>query len=128
MGSNGKTLAPPPQRDIYSDFSVNTSLQSLNTLLRKLYAKIEKYPSGRFGENELIIFFKFKLIFFKLKIENFTKTIKKSSYIHQRNIPTDFEKDPKIGCQVTGVAGRTDPPTDRRRARAIGPLMDLNIN
>ena len=67
-----------------------------------------------------------KFIFFKFKIENFTKTKKRSRDIHPRNIPTDFEKDPKIGCRVTGVDGRTDRPTDRRRATAIGPV-DLKI-
>ena len=44
---------------------------------------------------------------------------KRSRDIHPRNIPTNFEKDPKIGCRVTGVDGRTDRPTDRRRAMAI---------
>ena len=38
---------------------------------------------------------------------------KRSRDIHPRNIPTNFEKDPKIGCRVTGVDGRTDGPTDR---------------
>ena len=45
-GQMGKVQ--PPQKDIYSDLSVYTSLQSLNTILRKLYAKIDKLPSGRF--------------------------------------------------------------------------------
>ena len=54
--------------------------------------------------------------------------MKKSSRdIHPRNIPTNFEKDPKIGCRVTGVDGRTDGPTDRRRAMAIGPV-DLKMS
>ena len=55
---------------------------------------------------------------------------KRSRDIHPRNIPTNFEKDPKIGCRVTGVDGRTDRPTDRptdrRRAMAIGPV-DLKM-
>ena len=38
---------------------------------------------------------------------------KRSRDIHPRNIPTNFEKDPKIGCRVTGVDGRTDRRTDR---------------
>ena len=66
-----------------------------------------------------------------------------SSYIHPRNIPTDFENNPNIGCRVTDVDRRTDrptdrpttrhgnrssgpKPTDRRRATAIGPV-DLKI-
>ena len=51
---------------------------------------------------------------------------KTSRDIHPRNIPTNFEKNPNIGCRVTGVDGRTDRPTDRRRATAIGPV-DLKI-
>ena len=47
---------------------------------------------------------------------------KTSSYILPRNISTDFEKNPNIGCRVTGVDGQTDRPTDRRRATAIGPV------
>ena len=47
---------------------------------------------------------------------------KTSRDIHPRNIPTNFEKNPNIGCRVTGVDGRTDRPTDRRRATAIGPV------
>ena len=49
------------------------------------------------------------------------QTRKKSSYILPGNIPTDFEKNPNIGCRVTGVDRQTDRPTDRRRATAIGP-------
>ena len=49
-----------------------------------------------------------------------------SSYILPRNIPTDFEKNPNIGCRVTGVDRQTDRPTDRRRATAIGPV-DLKM-
>ena len=41
------------------------------------------------------------------------------SYIHPRNIPTDFEIDPKIGCRVTGVDGRTD----RRRAMVVDLII-----
>ena len=58
---------------------------------------------------------------------------KRSRDIHPRNIPTNFEKDPKIGCRVTGVDGRTDRPTDRtgptdrRRAMAIG-LKTLKLS
>ena len=81
---------------------------------RKLYAKIEKKLFYRFWENELLNFLKLKLFFFKFKIENFTKTKKTSSYIHPRNIPTDFEKNPNIGCRVTGVDRQTDRQTDRR--------------
>ena len=47
--------------------SAYTSLQSLNTILRKLYAKIEQILSGRFWENK----FKIEIYFFlnsKLKI------------------------------------------------------------
>ena len=55
---------------------------------------------------------------------------KTSRDIHPRNIPTNFEKNPNIGCRVRGVDGRTDRqtdrPTDRRRATAIGPV-DLKI-
>ena len=51
---------------------------------------------------------------------------KTSRDIHPRNIPTNFEKNPNIGCRVRGVDGRTDRPTDRptdrRRATAIGPV------
>ena len=101
---------------------------------RKLYAKIEKKLFDRFWENELLNFLKLKLFFFKFKIENFTKIKKTSSYIHPRNIHTDFEKNPNIGCWVTDVDRRTDRPTfrptdrptDRRRATAIGPV-DLKI-
>ena len=42
------------------------------------------------------------------------------------NIPTDFENNPNIGCRVTDVDRRTDRPTDRRRATAIGPV-DLKM-
>ena len=70
---------------------------------RKLYAKIEKKLFDRFWENELLNFKKLKLLFFKFKIEN----------------------NPNIGCRVTDVDRRTDRPTDRRRATAIGPLVDL---
>ena len=56
-------------------------------------------------------------LLFKFKIENFTKMKKRSRDIHPRNIPTDFEKDPKIGCWVTGVDGPTDRPTDRPTTR-----------
>ena len=52
---------------MYSDFSVYTSLQSLNTIPRKMYAKIDKLPSGRFWENELLFFFKLKFIFLNWK-------------------------------------------------------------
>ena len=47
---------------------------------------------------------------------------KKTMYgdIHVRNMPTDFEKYPNIGCGVTGVDGRTD----RRCDTAI---VDLKI-
>ena len=55
---------------------------------------------------------------------------KTSRDIHPRNIPTNFEKNPNIGCRVRGVDGRTDRqtdrPTDRRRATAIGPV-DLKM-
>ena len=84
---------------------------------RKLYAKIEKKLFDRFWENELLNLLKLKLFFFKFKIENFTKTKKTSSYIHPRNIPTDFEKNPNIGCRVTDVDRRTDRPTDRPTTR-----------
>ena len=43
---------------------------------------------------------------------------KTSRDIHPRNIPTNFENNPNIGCRVRGVDGRTD----RRRATAIGPV------
>ena len=54
----------------------------------------------------------------------FYKNEKKTStsYFLPRNIPTDFEKNPNIGCRVTGVDRQTDRPTDRRRATAIGPV------
>ena len=52
---------------------------------------------------------------------------KTSRDIHPRNIPTNFEKNPNIGCRVRGVDGRTDRPTDRRRATAIGPV-DLKMS
>ena len=95
---------------------------------RKLYAKIEKKLFDRFWENERN-FLKLKLFLFKFKIENFTKTKKTSSYIHPRNIPTDFEKNPNTNYRVTGVDRQTDRPTDRRRATAIGPvdLKSLNL-
>ena len=47
---------------------------------------------------------------------------KTSRDIHPRNIPTNFEKNPNIGCRVRGVDGRTDRQTDRRLAMAIGPV------
>ena len=54
---------------------------------------------------------------------------KRSRDIHPRNIPTNFEKDPKIGCRVTGVDGRTDGPTDgpttRHGNRSSGPKNDI---
>ena len=59
---------------------------------------------------------------------------KTSRDIHPRNIPTNFENNPNIGCRVRGVDGwtdrqtdrPTDRPTDRRRATAIGPV-DLKM-
>ena len=42
---------------------------------------------------------------------------KKYRDIHPRNIPTNFEKNPNIGCRVRGVDGRTDRPTDRPTTR-----------
>ena len=56
-----------PIKPIYSYFLAHTSLQLMKTTLRKMYAKIEKF-----------------------KILQNEKT--PSSYIHPRNIPTDFEK------------------------------------
>ena len=42
---------------------------------------------------------------------------KTSRDIHPRNIPTNFEKNPNIGCRVRGVDGRTDRQTDRPTTR-----------
>ena len=42
---------------------------------------------------------------------------KTSRDIHPRNIPTNFEKNPNIGCRVRGVDGRTDRQTDRQTDR-----------
>ena len=114
-GQMGKVQ--PPKKTFTAIWVYTTLYTSLNTILRKLYAKIEKIPSGSFWENELLNFLKLKFIFFKFKIENFTKIKKRSRDIHPRNIPTNFEKDPKIGCRVTGVDGRTDRPTDRPTTR-----------
>ena len=58
-------------------------------------------------------FFLIEIIFFKFKIQNFTKTKQISSYIHPRNIPNDFEFFSNIGCRVTDVDRQTDRP-DRR--------------
>ena len=67
-----------------------------------------------------------KLFFLISKLKILQKRKKTSSYIHPRNIPTDFENNPNIGCRVTDVDRRTDRPTDRptdrRRATAIGPV------
>ena len=54
-----------------------------------------------------------------------------SSYILPRNIPTNFENNPNIGCRVTGVDGRTDGrtdrQTDRRLATAMGPVDQTTL-
>ena len=93
---------------------------------RKLYAKIEKKLFDRFWENELLNLLKLKKKILNSKLKILQKLKKMSSYIHPRNITTDFEKNPNIGCRVTDVDRRTDRrtdgPTDRRRATAIGPV------
>ena len=62
------------------------------------------------------------------KNSKFYKNEKKmSSYMHPRNIPTDFPKNPKIGCWVADVDRQTDRPTDRRHPTAIG-TVDLKIS
>ena len=98
--------------------------------LRKMYAKIEEKIHKKYWDIKLLNFLKLKNNNKKFKIQNFTKMKKTSSYIHPRNIHTDFEKNPNIGCWVTDVDRRTDRPTDRptdrRRATAIGPV-DLTI-
>ena len=38
-----------------------------------------------------------------------------SNYILPRNIPTDFENNPNIGCRVTGVDRQTDQTDDMPR-------------
>ena len=57
---------------------------------------------------------------------------KTSSYIHPRNIHTDFEKNPNIGCRVTDVDRRTDRPTDRPTTRhgnrSSGPKNGKNLS
>ena len=51
-------------------------------------------------------FLKLKKNYKKFKI--LQKLKKKSSYIHPRNIPTDFENNPNIGCRVTEVDRQTE--------------------
>ena len=74
-GQMGKVQ--PPQKDIYSDLSVYTSLQSLNTILRNLYAKIDKLPSGRFRGKLTFKFFKIEIYFLKIQNLKFYKNEKK---------------------------------------------------
>ena len=81
--------------------------------LRKMYAKIEEKIHKKYWDIKLLNFLKLKNNNKKFKIQNFTKMKKTSSYIHPRNIHTDFEKNPNIGCWVTDVDRRTDRPTDR---------------
>ena len=60
---------------------------------------------------------------------------KTSRDIHPRNIPTNFEKNPNIGCRVRGVDGRTDRqtdrptdrPTTRHGNRSSGPKKEPNL-
>ena len=42
-----------PKKNIYSDSNAKISLQWMKTILRKLYAEIEKNVSDSFWENEL---------------------------------------------------------------------------
>ena len=48
------------------------------------------------------------------------------------NIPTDFEKDPTIGCRVTGVNeqtdGRTDGRTDRHAMAKCNSLSCMRLH
>ena len=57
---------------------------------------------------------------------------KTSRDIHPRNIPTNFEKNPNIGCRVRGVDGRTDRPTDRPTTRhgnrSSGPKNSFRVH
>ena len=107
----------PPKIPVTVIESHYISFYFMNFIPRKLYVKIEKKLFDRFWENELLNFLKLKFICFKFKIQNFTKTKKTSSYILPRNIPTDFEKNPNIGCRVTGVDRQTDRQTDRPTTR-----------
>ena len=81
----------------------------MNFIPMKLYVKIEKKLFDRFWENELLNFVKLNFFLNSKFYKN-----EKKRYILPRNIPTDFEKNPNIGCRVTGV--------DRWRTTAIGPV------
>ena len=91
----------------------------MKTTLRKMYAKIEKKIWNRYWEIELLNFLKLKKNYKKFKNWNFLKIKKTSRDIHPRNIPTNFEKNPNIGCRVRGVDGRTDRPTEENGGKKM---------
>ena len=97
--------------------------------------KIEEKIHKKYWEIKVLNFFKLKNNNKKFKIQNFTKMKKTTSYIHPRNIHTDFEKYPNIRCWVTDVDRRTDRltdrPTTRHGNRSSGPknqsFIELNL-
>ena len=68
---------------------------------------------GQMGKVQLLIFLKLKFIFFKFKIENFTKTKKRSRDIHQGIFPLILKKIRKLVAELQVLTDRlTDRPTD----------------
>ena len=91
-----------------------------------MYAKIEQILSGRFWENELLNFLKLKFIFFKFKI--LQKRKKGLTIFTQGIFSPNLKKIRKSVAELQVLTdGRTDRPTDRRRAMAIGPV-DLKMH
>ena len=75
------------------------------TMDKSALEKLRCLSAGGDKKSYLTDFEKMNLFFLNSK---FYKNEKMSSYILPRNIPTDFEKNPNIGCRVTGVDRQTD--------------------
>ena len=84
----------------------------MNFIPKKLYAKIEKKLFDRFWENELLNFFKLKLIFFKFKI---LQKRKKCLVIFSQGIFPPILK--KIQTLVAELQVLPDRQTDRQTDR-----------
>ena len=106
----------PHKKTFTTIWAYTTLYTSLNTILRKLYAKIEKNPSGSFWENELL---NWNLFFKNSKLKILQKRIKGLEIFTQGIFPPIFKKIRKLVAELQVL---TDGPTDRRRATAIGPV------